>query len=176
MSRPSIATAARAGLCTAVLGLAAGAAQASLDVTAIVGGCSPANLLTLQYDLKLTNGAVRKAGRNPPSSLYFCDFPIDDLATATKPTWTHMQLQYIDRNTTGNGNLTARLMRKSFSTGAAVEIARVSSTPAATTLRTLSVALPAPLDPKSFKYFFIVSLSTPTLAEVEAHTVRLVTR
>jgi len=166
--------AARLALCAAATcTLAAAAAQAAtLPYTATLGTCTPANLPTLQYDLKLTNGAVRKAGRNPPSSLYYCDVPIDQL-TAT-PTYTHLQLQYIDKNTTGNGHVTARLMRKHLQTGVASEVARVLSVPSAS-LRTVSVALPYALDLRSYDVYVIVSLTSP-LAEVEAHTVRLVTR
>jgi hypothetical protein len=175
MSQPSRATSARAALLAAGLALAAASAQATRNFTIPIGTCSPANVATLQYDLRLTNGAVRKAGRNPPSSVYFCEVP-DDLAAAPTeaPTWNRFEFQFIDKNTTGNGNLMARLMRKSLSTGAAVEVVRVSSTPSST-LRTAGVSLPAKLDVGRYKHFVIIVLKTP-LAEVEAHTVRLVTR
>ena len=171
MSQPLLATALRAALCAASLGLAATAAQATQNYTILIGTCQPANLLTLQFDLRLTNGAVRKAGRNPPSSLYFCDVPIDDLAL---PSYNGMELQFTDKHTTGNGHVVARLMRRNLQTGAAVEVARASSVPSAT-LRTAGVSLSAPMDFRSHEYYVLVSLQAP-VAEVEAHTVRFVTR
>jgi hypothetical protein len=117
---------------------------------------------------------VRKPGRNPPSR-YFCGLPVDDLAAVpTAPSWNHFEFQFVDKNTSGNAHLTARLMRKNLATGAATEVARVASTPSSS-LRTARVALPAPLDFGRQAYFVIVDLTTP-LAEVEVHTVRLTTR
>jgi hypothetical protein len=174
MSQSSLAAVVRTVLCATTLGLAAGTSlAATLPYTATIGTCTPANLLTLQYDLKLTNGAVRKAGRNPPSSVYFCDVPIDGVTRL--PTYTHMELKFIDKNTTGNGHVIARLMRKNLQTGVATEVARASSVPSAT-LRTASVALPTPMDLSANDFYVLVSLSTTGLVVVEAHTVRFVTR
>lgn len=165
-------TSLRAALLGAALSLAAAAPSlAAGNYTAVVGTCEPANLATLQYDLKLTNGAVRKAGRNPPSSLYFCDVPIDDLATAP---YNVMELRYIDRHTSGSGHIVARLMRRNIATGGTVEVARVTSVPSAS-LRAGTVALPAPMDFANHEYFVLVMLTAPS-AQVEAHTIRFLTR
>lgn len=173
MSPSSLVAVVRTALCATTLGVAAGASlAATLPYTAAIGTCTPANLPTLQYDLKLTNGAVRKAGRNPPSSLYFCDVPIDDLAV---PSYNRMELQFIDRNTSGSGHVIARLMRRNLQTGVATEVARASSVPSAT-LRTVGVALPAPMDFRFNEYYVLVSLTTTGTVAVEAHTVRFVTR
>jgi hypothetical protein len=174
MSPSSLAAVVRTALCATTLGVAGGASlAATLPYTAAIGTCTPANLPTLQYDLKLTNGAVRKAGRNPPSSLYFCDVPIDSLASV--PTHNRMELQFIDRNTSGSGHVIARLMRRNLQTGVATEVARASSVPSAT-LRTVGVALPAPMDFRFNEYYVLVSLTTTGMVAVEAHTVRFVTR
>jgi hypothetical protein len=173
MTTPPIASLGRAALLAATLGLAATAAQATLDLGIVVGTCPPRTASALHYDLHLTNGAVRKAGRNPPKvSAYFCDVPVDDLTTV--PGWNTLELQFSDRNPTGDGNVRARLMRKSLVSGGAKELVAVYSVPSSS-VRTVSVPLPEPLDFTRFAYFVIVELTTP-LEAVEAHMVRLTTR
>jgi hypothetical protein len=168
VSRPA---ALRAALAAATLALGAAAAQASLNITVAVGTCPPGNLSTLQNDLRLTNGAVRQSGRNPPSR-YFCEVPIDDLAAA--PSWNRFEFQYIDRNTSGSGRLIARLMRRAIGTATAAEVVRVTSVASAGQFRTGSVVLPA-LDFAKFDYFVIVDIDTDQ-ESVDAIAVRLVTR
>ena len=165
----------RSSLLASSLGLglacAATAAQAAGAFTLPVGTCAPANLVTLQADLKLTNGAVRRAGRNPPGgSRYMCDVP-DDFA-ATPP--NTFEFQYIDRNIEGNGNLSARLMRRTRTSGATVTWVRLDSVPSST-LKTLRAPLPGPLDTAHYFFFVIVEMSTDN-AQVEAHTVGLTLR
>jgi hypothetical protein len=171
MSQPLLATALRAALCAAFAGPGrhGGPGDAELhDPHRHLPAGEPADAAVR---LRLTNGAVRKAGRNPPSSLYFCDVPIDDLAV---PSYNRMELQFTDKHTTGNGHVVARLMRRNLQTGAAVEVARASSVPSAS-LRTAGVSLAAPMDFRTHEYYVLVSLQAP-VAEVEAHTVRFVTR
>ena len=161
----------RAALVAAGLALGAATAQASLNLTIAVGTCSPGNLVSLQTDLRLTNGAVRKPGRNPPSR-YFCDVPIDDLAA--KPSWNRFEFQYIDRNTTGTGNLVARLMRRANGSATASQVAKVSSVANGGTFTTGFAALPE-LDFALYDYFVIVDITTGR-DPVDAVAVRLVTR
>lgn len=171
MSRFIPAPASRAALLCAFLGLAP-AAQASQDFTLPIGTCTPANAITLQSDLRLTNGAVRKPGRNPPGTAYFCDLPIDDLTA--RPSWNRLELQYIDRNSAGDGHVTARLMRRTISTGSTTTVALASSVPSAT-LNTVRIAVAKPMDTSIYAYFVIVNLTSPS-QPVEAHTIRLTTR
>lgn len=171
MPRSHLVSLSHAALLCACLGLAS-AAQASQDFTLPVGTCTPANAITLQSDLRLTNGAVRKPGRNPPGTAYFCDLPIDDLTA--RPTWNRLELQYIDSNPAGNGHVTARLMRRTISTGATSVVAIASSVPSAT-LKTARAAIDKPMDTSLFAYFVIVNL-TSSNQPVEAHTIRLITR
>jgi hypothetical protein len=161
----------RAALLCACLGLTT-AAQASQDFTLPIGTCTPANAITLQSDLRLTNGAVRKPGRNPPGSAYFCGLPIDDLTA--KPSWNRFELQYIDRNSAGDGHVTARLMRRTISSGATTTLAVASSVPSAT-LRTVHVDIAKTMDTSIYAYFVIVTLTSPS-QPVDAYTVRLTTR
>jgi len=169
MTRPTTSALPQRLLLGAGLALAAAAAQAAGSFTLPVGTCAPASLLTLQMDLKLTNGAVRRAGRNPPGgSRYMCDVP-DDFAAAEAP--NTFQLGYIDKNTSGEGNVSARLMRRTRTTGATKMVARLDSVPSAT-LKMLSVTLTAPLDTVNYTYFIFVDMKA--LGQpVEAHTVGL---
>lgn len=163
----------RTAVATAALALVATAAQASLNITIAVGTCSPANLSSLQYDLRLTNGAVRQSGRNPPSR-YFCGVPVDDLATASPPSWNRFDLQYVDRNTTGNGRIVARLMRRAVGSATATEVVRVTSVASAGQFRTGSTPMAA-LDFARYAYFVIVDVNTDQ-EPVDAIAVRLFTR
>jgi hypothetical protein len=172
MTAPSTAPLLRRTMFAAVLAMTAGAAQASLDLALVVGTCTPRNAATLHNDLKLTNGAVRKAGRNPPSSAYFCDVPIDDFTA--KPSWNVLELQFRDRNATGDGHVRARLLRKRIDTGGATEVAVAESVPSEK-VTTVRVPLREPMNFDRFAYFVIVEMTTSEAA-VEAHMVRLVTR
>lgn len=176
MSQSVFVPAARASLLAAVLGLCAGASLASTDLTISLATCSPGSAVDLQRDLKQNNGAVRKSGRNPPSR-YFCPVPVDDdeeAASASTASWNTLELQYSDLNVTSVGNITARLMRKSLTTGAAVSVARAVST-SPTAFGTAQARIRAPLDFSQYGYFIIVEMETPSLA-IDAHTVRLTTR
>ena len=166
------ATAARVALVVAGSALAA-AAQATPNLTIAVGTCSPATLSTLQTDLRLSNGGVQKPGRNPPSR-YLCDVIDDFTAAAGAPSWNTFQFQFVDRNPSGSGHMTARLMARPIASEGVRELARVSSTPSPS-LRSTSVALAAPLNFATYDYFVIVELTT-TLLPVDAIAVRLLTR
>lgn len=158
-------------LIAGLLALAAGGAHASNDLTIVMGTCSPGSAAALEQDLKLTNGAVRKSGRNPPV-LYFCPVIPDDLTT--KPSWNRLELQYGDLNAATTGNITARLMRKSLVNGAAVAIATAQSQ-SPTAFATAQAPLAAPMDHARYAYYVIVEMKTATKL-LDAHTVRLVTR
>ncbi len=156
----------------AALSMAAAAAEATQDFSIVVGTCAASNLATLQNTLVLINGGVQRAGRDPPGrSSYMCGVPLDDLAEV--PSWDQLELQFRDDNSGGNGHVSARLMRKSLATGAAILVAKVESVPS-TTVKTLRVALPRPLDFRRYAYYVIVEVWTP-LEVVVAHQVRLTT-
>lgn len=166
----------RAALTATALCAAAAAAQASLDFTLVVGGgdCTPASASRAQDGLFLTNGAVRKEGRNTPPARYVCGVPIDDLSAIQSH--NELQLTYRDPNLadSGNGHVRARLLRKNMSTGWVREIARVDSEPSLR-VKTLGAPIVEPLDRAKYAYFIVVELWTPA-QPVEAHLVRLVTR
>lgn len=172
MSNPLRPSAFRQALAAAGLACAAASAGAVPNLTVPIGTCAPANLVSLQFDLRLTSGAVRRAGRNPPggATRYLCDVP-DDFSAAP-PTWNRFEFQYIDRNLTGNGHAVARLMRRPNTSGSGIEVARLTSVPS-TTLRTLAATLPAL--PARNDYYVIVDLVT-TNPSVDAFAFRLLTR
>jgi hypothetical protein len=163
-------SAARRLALAAVLSLASAGAPAACVV---VGTCAAANQETLLGDLRLTNGAVLKPGRNPPS-LYFCpDLGLAAGQAAGAPTPNTFELQYRDLNARGTGHVRARLMRKNLATGAAGEVVRLSSTPS-TTVATVSSPVNA-IDLERYVYFVLVELATP-LEPLEAHRVCLTSR
>lgn len=156
---------------SALLALAATAAQ---PACVAVGTCSSADLASLQADLRLTNGAVVKPGRNPPSRL-FC--PVMGLAASQAggaPAPNTFELQFRDLNTRDTGNVRARLMRKSRVTGAASDVVKLESTPSST-VGTVSARVTEPWDLDRFVYYVLIELAAP-VEPVEVHSVCLVSR
>lgn len=150
----------------AALALAATAAQ---PACVVVGTCAGADAVALQSDLRLTNGAVQKPGRNPPSR-YFCP----DLGLAAAPAVNTFELQFRDLNARDVGNVRARLMRKSRATGAASDVLSLDSTPS-TTVSTVSARVTEAWDTERYAYFVLVEMAAP-VQPVEAHSVCLIAR
>lgn len=178
-NRPSAnrpwANAARHLLITVALAALASGAAAAQGVCIVVGTCVAGDVTTLETDLKLSNGAVRKPGRNPPSRYFCSDLGLAAAqAAGAAPNWNTFSMQYRDLNASGVGHVRARLMRKSLETGTAVDLVRLPSLPSAT-LATRSAAIPEPFDFQNFVYFAIVEMATP-LEPLEAHTLCLTTR
>jgi hypothetical protein len=155
----------------AALALAAGAAQ---PACVVVGTCAAADTLTLQNDLRLTNGAVQKPGREPPSR-YFCpDLGLSAAQAGGAPTPNTFELQFRDLNPRDVGNVRAQLMRKNRTTGAARELLRLNSSYSAT-VATVSTKVTEAWDLENFIYFVLIEMVAPA-QPVEAHSVCLVAR
>ena len=146
-------------------------AHATADWLTAAPTCVPDSAQTLQLGLTSQSGGyTRSTGRNPPLA-YFC--PVwnpDDLATT--PSWQHLKLQFIDPNPSGAG-VTAKLYQKNRSNGAVALVATASSTPS-TTVKVISVPLPASLNFKRYAYYVVLGLDGLDLP-VEAHMVMLTT-
>lgn len=156
---------------SALLALAATAAQ---PACLVVGTCPAADLASLQADMRLTNGAVVKPGRNPPSRLFCPDIGLAANQAGGAPPPNTFELQFRDLNTRDTGNVRARLMRKSRATGAASDVARLDSTPSST-VSTVSTRLTEPWDLERYAYYVLIELAAP-VEPVEVHSVCLVSR
>ena len=155
----------------AALAFAASAAQSACVV---IGTCAAADRSTLLSDLTLTNGAVQKPGRNPPSRFYCPDLGLTATAVAGGRPPNSFELQFRDPNGREGGNVRAMLMRKSLSDGGASRVAQLYST-YSPTVATVRTPVAETWDLGRFAYFVMIELEAPT-HPVEAHTVCLVAR
>lgn len=137
----------------------------------VIGSCPAADGVTLLTDLRLTNGGVLKAGREPPSS-YFCpDLGLAAARAGGSPMPNVFELQYRDLNVRGDGHVRARLMRKSRATGVATDVLRLAGPPSAT-VTTIRAPVTEAWDLINYTYYVLVELNTPA-EPVEAHGVCL---
>lgn len=140
----------------------------------VVGTCSPTTQAALQTDIRLSNGAVLKPGREPPSTYYCSDLGLAAEQAAGRPAPNSFELQYRDQNTNGAANVRARLIRKSLASGAVSDVVRVGGPPNRAVV-TAQAQVNEAWDLGAYAYFVAVELSTPA-QQVEAHTVCLLAR
>lgn len=165
---------ARTALLAAGVALSSAQAHSALDHSFVAATCVPDGPITAELGITVPAQGLLRKGRNPYLYVYVCPLGNPDMLTY-RPSWTHLQLQCLNPNTSReNGNVVARLYRKSRTSGAASEVVSVGC-PASPTIRTHSVALPVKLDYSQFAYWVTIELKTIALT-VEAHAVTMATR